>query len=164
MAYQILLKATGENPNLFRFYKENDEIYETTHLEGKDGLVNKYEELLKEYPSSKIKPIHFLNITMNPHITEAIEGITGITAIIDENKPSVTLIAEGENLSDVETYNWTVVCDSTTKFIVASIGPSVTLNAIQSSSYIDSTFVTASVSIGDGNKYFIIKKDSEDGE
>lgn len=163
MAYQILLKATGENPNLFRFYKENDEIYETTHLEGENGLVKKYEELLKKYPSSNVKPIHFLNITMNPYITEAIESITGITAIVDKDRPSVTLIAEGDDLSDVETYNWTIICDSSIKFLVTSIGPSVTLNAVQSSNYVDASFVTASVSIGNGNKYFTIKKEIENG-
>lgn len=155
MAYQILIKATGHNPNLFKFYTENGEVYETDIIEGKGGLVEKYEELLTIYPSSKVKPIHFLNVKMNPSVTETIESIIDIKAIIENN--IVTLIAEGQDLSDIESYNWTVVCDGNTSFNLTSIGPRVTMNNVQSSNFIDAELVTATITIGSGNKYFTVK-------
>lgn len=65
--YNILIKSLGANKDLFKFYMENGQPYETEDLE---ALTVMYEKLLETNPKSEVIPIHNLDIRLNTIISE----------------------------------------------------------------------------------------------
>ena len=66
MRYNILIKASGSNSELFKFYQENGVIYETDDI---TALTTMYNTLLERYPCSQVFPIHKLDVELNTQIT-----------------------------------------------------------------------------------------------
>lgn len=65
--YNILIKTPSPNKELFKFFQENGQIYETDDL---DKLKDMYEKLLETNPKSEVFPIHNLDVTLNTIIAE----------------------------------------------------------------------------------------------
>lgn len=65
--YNILIKALGSSKDLFKFYMEDNQIYETDDLE---ELKDTYEKLLETNPKSLVIPIHNLDVQLNTIISE----------------------------------------------------------------------------------------------
>ena len=66
MKYYILVKATGDNRDLYKFYKENGEVYEVDNIE---ALTKMYNKIIETTPTSLVKPIHLLDVELNTEIT-----------------------------------------------------------------------------------------------
>ena len=67
MKYNILIKASGSNPDIFKFYQENGAVYETSDI---TALTTMYNTLLEKYPTSQVIPIHQLDVELNTAITD----------------------------------------------------------------------------------------------
>lgn len=65
--YNILIKSLGSTKDLFKFYLENGQPYETDDLE---ALKDMYEKLLETNPKSEVIPIHNLDVSLNTIISE----------------------------------------------------------------------------------------------
>lgn len=65
--YNILIKSTGASKDLFKFYLENGQPYETSSL---TDLKTMYESLLETNPKAQVIPIHNLDVTLNTVISE----------------------------------------------------------------------------------------------
>lgn len=164
MGYKILIKASGSSSrDLFKFYREPG-INIDFEVDTIEELTTVYEELMEKYPKGQIIPVHKMKITLNTEIEdnmidvndEEAKVITNIT--VEENEGIISFIAEGENLINDDMFNWKVICDNSTMYNLASIGPTVELNEVQSSVYNTSDSVTVSISIGEGAKFFTVKE------
>lgn len=67
MKYNILIKATGNNKDLFKFFEENGQKYEVDNLE---GLTQMYNKLIETMPIATVIPIHSLDVELNTEIKD----------------------------------------------------------------------------------------------
>lgn len=67
MKYNILIKATGNNKDLFKFFEENGQKYEVDNLE---GLTQMYNKLIETMPTTLVIPIHALDVELNTEIKD----------------------------------------------------------------------------------------------
>lgn len=64
--YNILIKASGNNSDIFKFYQENGETYTTDDI---TKLTTMYNTLLEKYPTTYVIPIHKLDVELDTQIT-----------------------------------------------------------------------------------------------
>ena len=67
MRYSIMVKATGDNRKLFKFYQENGEDYIVDNIE---ALTKTYNKLIETTPISLVIPVHLLDVELNTKIEQ----------------------------------------------------------------------------------------------